>query len=471
MIRAKINLLVLIIGVFPVACTESNLDSKEGETHEHTSLESYYTCSMHPQIRSDKPGKCPICYMNLTKVEIEKEDSSQVLKKALEESSTKLYHCSSFPEITSQTADICPIDGSAMIEKKKKSLTTSEVVARIKLKKSQLNHFKPEYFPVTRMKMAKLVRILGSVVAAEENESSIPARVPGRVESVNIVSTGSLVRKGDPVLTLYSPELIAAGEEYALAAKSYIGNKSKVLKSLLDRSKERLELWGVKSTQYESWVKEGRVPREITIHSNASGIVRKRNAQAGKYFKVGEDFFNLSDLSSVWVEFDIYEQDVGLVSIGQDVRLNFVAIPGQLYETKIDFISPTLNSDSRTLKVRATIANPDGMLRPGMVADSKLSITLPGTPLVVPRNAIIDTGVRKVVWIKTANHSFQAKTIRTGQEAQGYVEVLSGLTEQNSVVTEGNFLLDAQAQLFGGYTDFKKVDPHAGHQMKKGTEQ
>lgn len=460
--------LILFSIIVSISCTGQTSDTAataSSEEHRHDTLESYYTCSMHPKIKSEKPGKCPICYMNLTKVEVEKSPLIEAVKSLQPEASIVLYQCADYPDVTSEISELCPLDGTPMIPKPKQELTTSEIVAQIKLKKSQMSHFKPHFFPLTRMKMIKPVRLLGSVVAAEENESTIPARVAGRVEEVKIASTGSLIKKGDPVVSLYSPRLIAAGEEYILAHKAYRRNNSHSTRSLVARSKERLELWGIKKEQYSSWIKQGSVPRKITIHSTVNGIVQERNAKVGKYFKEGENFFRLTDLSSVWVELDVYEQDVTLVKIGQLVSLNFIALPGQPYESKIDFISPTLNTESRTLKIRTTIANPDGVLRPGMAADSRLEIEMDGLPLIVPRNAVIDTGTRKVVWVKKGPQSFFAKTIQTGHEAQGYIEVLSGLTEEDSVVTEGNFLLDAQAQLFGGYTNFNPINPHAGHEM------
>ena len=176
----------------------------------------------------------------------------------------------------------------------------------------------------------------------------------------------------------------------------------------------------------------------------------------GRYFKEGQNYFELSDLSQVWVEMDVYEHDSNLVKLGQSVSLNFVASPGKPKKGQIDFVSPTIDSKTRTLKVRTTIPNLEGTLKPGMVAQGSVDVTLDGAPLVVPTTAIIDTGKRKIIWLKDKGQKFIAKIVETGFLSDGYVEVIAGIKEGDQVVIEGNFLLDAQAQFFGGYEDFNQ---------------
>lgn len=450
----KINLIlisILAIGLF-ISC-DAKTTKNDHSSHSQGKAKSYYTCSMHPQIREDKPGKCPICHMNLTKIEIDEDDNSSAqVKEAKPEKD--IWHCKDFPDVTSDKEDLCPIDGTPMFKKAKVN-RAAKVVGKVKLRKAQLKHFSPDFFPVTTMMMTKKVRLLGTVLQSEEKESKIPARIGGRVEKVYVSSTGSFVKVGDPVLDLYSPKLITAGEEYMIARKSYQSSKSKEFKDMLAQSTERLKLWGIKSFQFEKWYKENKVPRQITIYSPSTGIVQKRNATVGKYFKQGQNFFELSDLADVWIEMDVYESDSALVKLGQKVELEFSALPGQRVEGEIDFVSPVLDKKSRTLKIRATIKNDSGKLKPGMVASATLNVALDGHPLVVPRSAIIDTGKRKVVWVKITNKEFRAKTIHAGYESEGYVEVKHGLMEGEEVVIEGSFLLDAQAQLFGGYEDMK----------------
>ena len=356
-------LVLLVLLIISYSCFEKREVNKK-RTEFINEIEVYYTCSMHPRVKENENGKCPICHMNLTKVEIKNNYSSNV--------------ASSFA---------------------KKKLSAESIIRKIKLQKSQLKHFKPEYFPVTLKTLNKKIRLLGTVLQSEEKESKIPARISGRVEKVYVKSTGSMIKKGDPVVDIYSPKLITAGEEYLIAKKSYQKKKSTEYKEMLEQSMERLSLWGIRRFQYQSWFKKENVPRSITIYSSANGIVRKRNAIVGKYFKEGQNFFELSDLSDVWVEMDVYEQDAALVSIGQSVKLQFTAMPGEFITGEVDFVAPVLDSKSRTLKIRTTIKNASGKIKPGMVADGTLNVTLAGRSLVIPRSALIDTGKRKVVWI------------------------------------------------------------------------
>ena len=450
----KINILFLMLIFLGFGCDKFSTEkTKDTSEHKSENIETFYTCPMHPQVREHEPGKCPICHMNLVKVQVDKSQTKvePKVKKVL-------WQCENFPEVTSEVEEVCPMDGTPMV--KVQTHNAGEVIAQVKLREAQKKHFRPAYFSVAPMKMEKKVRLLGTALPSEEKESNIPARVAGRVEKVYIESTGSFVKEGAPVLDLYSPQLITGGEEYLLARKNYKKNPNKSFKDLLRQSEERLNLWGIQDWQMKKWYKKDKVPRSITIYSPATGVVQKRNAVVGKYFKEGENFFELSELSSVWVEMDVYEHDSALVELGQKVDLNFTALPGTNISSSVDFISPVLDPASRTLKIRTTIKNPKGRLKPGMVADANLNIGFEGEPLVVPRSAIIDTGKRKVVWIKINEDSFQAKTVTTGHESQGYVEVKHGLEEGEEVVLEANFLLDAQAQLFGGYEDFKTPQEH-----------
>lgn len=451
----KTSLIIIVLLSFFGACSNDKGNEETSVEKVKNTTETYYTCSMHPHVKEDKPGKCPICHMNLSKVEVDHSEHEMTKDTG---KAKELWQCENDPSLTSESPSECPTDGTPMV--KVVSDRAGEVVAKVSLRKSQLTHFKADVFPVTTMKMTKNVRLLGTVLQSEEKESNIPARVNGRVEKVYVKSTGSFVQKGAPVVDLYSPKLITAGEEYLLARKSYESSKTKEFKEMFEQSAQRLIQWGVRSSQFKSWFKKNKVPKNITIYSNSSGVVKRRNALKGKYFKEGQNFFELTDLSDVWVEMDVYEHDSSLVKIGQVVILEFTSIPGEKIEGEIDFVAPVLDRKTRTLKLRATIKNKDGKLKPGMVADATLKLHFDGMPLAIPRTAIIDTGKRKVVWLKLSESKYQARVVLTGLESEGYVQVAKGLSEGDEVVIEGNFLLDSQAQLFGGYEAFKSSTGH-----------
>lgn len=457
--------IIILLLFFLGSCSKHDSHLKaNGHTQVENNKETsktYYTCPMHPQIKEKKPGKCPICHMNLNKVEIETEEESTTFESQKQK---VFWYCKNQPDVTSEIEAVCPIDGKPMLKKIFES-KAGDIVAKVILRKAQLSHFRPDFFPVTKMKMMKKVHLLGVVQKTEEKESNIPARISGRVEKVYVKSSGISIKKNDPLIEIYSPQLITGGEEYIVARRSYQKNGGKEFKELLTQTEEKLFLWGIRKFQLDKWFKSGKVPKSITLYSPKSGIVSKRNAIQGKYFKEGQSLFDLVDYSSVWIEMDVYEHESSLIRIGQKLNLRFLALPGKELKSTVDFINPDLNPQTRTLKIRTTIGNPDGLLRPGMVADAELTVHMSGLPLVIPRSAIIDTGKRKVVWIKTGKKTFKAKMVKTGFESQGYVQIKEGLIEGEEVVIEGNFLLDAQAQLFGGYEiSGKKAEASHSHQ-------
>lgn len=409
----------------------------------------FYTCSMHPHVKESHPGKCPVCQMNLTKVTLEHDDASS---DSLETAQKTIFACKNYPDVTSEKQDPCPIDGTTMV-KRSVGPSPAKVIAKVRLKKAQLQHFQSEVYTVAPMKMSKNLRVLGRVRSAEEKLSTIAARFPARVEKVYVESVGSQIRTGDPVVQVYSPELLTAGEELILSAQKSKGNNE--FRQLYAKAREKLILWGIRPTQIRRWVQRGQVPRNVTLYANSSGVVRKRFAIPGKYFREGQNYFELSDLSQVWIEMDVYEHDSNRVQLGQPIALQFVATPGFPKKGQIDFISPTIDEKTRTLKIRTTIANQEGSLKPGMLAQGSITVHLDTKPLVVPSSAIIDTGIRKIVWVQKEKQNYLAKVIETGFQSDGFAEVVMGLQEGERVVLDGNFLLDAQAQFFGGYESFK----------------
>ncbi len=431
------------MGLFLVSCNNGEQNKSaatDHSTHEHKT-ESYYTCSMHPQVREKEPGKCPICHMNLTKVDVEEEP--QVKAQPIKE----IWACEEDHSVTSESPTICPLDGQEMV---KLSQPASGPIQKVNLKQGQIAHFDARVFEAQHMLMKKEIRLLGQVVQASQKESNIPLRVDGRIEKVFVKSEGESIRRGQPVVEIYSPTLISAGEEYVIAykgAKKNSGNKD--YKDLLRQSEERLTNWGVTSEQRERWANTGVVDQSIVVYAPTSGIVTKRFAVIGRYFKEGQSLFDLVDLSSVWVELDVYEVDSGMVENGQKLEMGFSAIPGLIKKGELDFVSPVIDPKTRTLKVRATIDNSGGELKLGMIVDARLDVELKGDRLVIPRTSVVDTGKRQIAWVKVGERSFESRLLNLGMIAGDYVEVISGLSLGDQVVERGNFLLDAQAQLFG----------------------
>lgn len=461
-----IKIFVWLLAFALLSCSEHDHSThNDHDAHDKQRADYYYTCSMHPEIREDQPGRCPICHMSLTKVARSFDESDDSISSRVDE---EKWRCENYPDVQSYHPGPCPIDGSEMVKIVSRELPGA-TVAQVRLRKAQMGHFSPSYFQVTPMQMHREVRLLGTVLQAEEKKSNIPARVAGRVERVYVQSTGAHIRQGDKILDLFSPRLISAGEEFLLAKRNHNTRPSDNSLSLLNQSKERLRQWGITEQQLTEWVRLDSVPEVISLYSQVNGIVVERNAVNGRYFNEGESFFDLVDLSVVWLEVDVFESDSALIQMGQHIEIRFNALPGEVFHSEIDFVSPVIDRASRTLKVRASLHNESGRLRPGMIAEAFIKVELGGHELVVPRSALIDTGRRQVVWTKESSSRFSARLVRTGHTSQGYVQILDGLEEDEMIVLEGNFVLDAQAQIFGGYEPFageeapSARDPHAGH--------
>lgn len=414
--------LSLIIGSFATIKYFSSFESSSS-----SKAQGYYTCSMHTNIRENKPGRCPICGMNLTYIEEVSGDSHEGHNHASKAGEEKMND---------------EHKGHDMMGKKPNDMNTNKSEEAIRLTQKQVKNFKYTTFDVRKEKISRTLRLLGKVVQSEQKQSNVPARVGGRVEKVYINSTGSFVSKNDPVVDIYSPELITAGEEYLVSYKSQ-------QKDLLRQAKKKLKLWGIQDFQIRNWLKKGIIPRNITIYSDVSGVVTIKRAVEGRYFKEGDSFYDLVNLSSVWVEMDVYEQDAGIINIGQDVEMEFISHPGESWKSKIDFISPILDERTRTLKIRTTINNRDGKLKPGMVGEVNLVSNTYDDVLIVPNSAIIDTGKRKIIWLERDNNNYVATEVETGIKSVEFSEIRSGLKEGDKIVIDGNFLLDAQSQLSG----------------------
>lgn len=438
---------LIIFLLLTVSCSKSDQDSNDHSAHEHQSVEEYYTCSMHPEVREDKPGKCPICHMNLTKIKVDKSQKQSTSKEVNE----KIYACESDHSITSMAPGECPLDGSSMIEISSSDHQFGHTLKSVRLSATQLENFKAKTFSVSTMAFEKTVRLLGEVVQAQQKESNIPLRFDGRIEKVYVTSEGEYVRTGDVVAEVYAPSIISSGEEYIVAKLQSLKEPSnRSYKELITQAEQRLLNWGISRNQLNEWFEQKSVPQKIAIHAQTSGIVTKRFAVAGKYFKEGQSLFDVVDLSTVWVELDVYEVDSALVEKNQTIELRFAALPGRTVEGKIDFVSPVIDPQTRTLKIRTTIDNSNGELKIGMVADGALRVAISNNHLVIPKSAVVDTGKRQLVWLQTSADEFEARLVNLGIAAGDYVQVLEGLKENDAVVARGNFMLDAQAQLFGG---------------------
>jgi Cu(I)/Ag(I) efflux system membrane fusion protein len=334
----------------------------------------------------------------------------------------------------------------------------------IELSADRIQHMGLRTQPVAKRKLAATQRALATVAAAETGWSQATPRFAGWLERVYVTETGARVKRGQALATLYSPELVAAQEEYLAtlgwasgpALPSLPGTKhdDAATPTLADDARRRLELFGMSKADIATITKSGKPMRAVTIRAATGGNVLSRSAVTGAYVQPGAVLFEIADLSTVWAWIEIPERDLGRIAVGQPATFAVTAYPGEEFSGKVGFLAPTVDATTRTLRARLELPNRAGRLRPGM--SGQASIVLPEIDVVVvPDLALIDTGGARYVFVATSAGRFEPRRVEVGRRIDGWVELLPGrVAEGELVVTTGNFLLDAesrlQAQLQGG---------------------
>lgn len=315
--------------------------------------------------------------------------------------------------------------------------------------------------------LTKEINTVGKISYDETRLSHISSWIPGRIEKIYTNFTGLQVNKGDKMLEIYSPELVSAQQEYIQAYESYQRLKGSTLKeisdsaaSLLEASRQRLLLLGVKESQLAEIKKTRRPILRVPVYATASGIIVAKNVQEGHYVETGASLFDITDLSKVWMVADVYEYEMASLKNNQEIEITTDAYPDETFSGKITFISPSLEAATKTVKVRAEFPNYNFKLKPEMVVNAKITASLPGT-LVVPRTAVLLTGKKPVVWKETMKGMFKPVEVKIGQADDEFYPVISGLKKGDRIAVSGGFLLDSESQINTG------ADPHAGMNMEK----
>lgn len=436
----------------------------------------YYTCGMHPSVRV-KPedyeagnNKCPICNMDLVPVYKEHEASMDMTGTEHEEYAQ---------------------EGA---EAQLKLSARAQTLAQVKTESIEFRH------------LMKEISAVGQMDYDERKVAYVAAWIPGRIDKLFVNFTGDRVRKGDPLIQIYSPNLVTTQEEYLLALETLERIKEspdpqtiKRAESLVESSRQRLLLWGISEKQIEELKSNRKANTYVIIPAPSGGTVIHKNAFEGKYVKEGENLYQIADLSNLWMQADIYESDLARIQVGQPVIIHTQAYPDEVFKGTIVFLDPYLDPKTRTVKVRVDVPNPGSQLKPGMFVDAFISVHIhegimatdkviytcpmhpeittenpadcpicgmklvqreqasPGTVLAIPKSAVLDTGVRKVVYIEKEVGVYIPREVEVGPEATGvvdgqkqrYYSVLAGLTEGMKVVTHANFLIDSQSQITG----------------------
>jgi len=307
--------------------------------------------------------------------------------------------------------------------------------------------------PAAHATLDEEIRTVGTVGYDERSFAQVTLKIPGWVRKVFVDSIGRPVRKGEPLFTIYSPDLLSTQDEYLLALKmraQLTGSPLDEVKTnadaLVASARERLRLWDVTESQIEALERRGLADPVLTVYAPSSGIVMKRDAVPGKYVEPGTTLYEIADLSMIWIAAEIYEPEVASTKVGQPAAVTFAAYPGETFSGKVAYVYPTLNTEARTVRVRLEFQNPKLKLKPGMYGNVTLRTDAVRT-LVVPKEAILDTGLRQLVFMDRGQGRYEPASIKVGRRSQDIVEVMEGLKAGDRIVTSANFLLDAESKL------------------------
>ena len=300
--------------------------------------------------------------------------------------------------------------------------------------------------------LEKVIRTVGRVDYDEKRLTTVSLKVGGWIEDLYVDFTGRFVRKGEPLLTLYSPELVTTQEEYLLALKAKKDFSKSPFRevagsgnSVVESARRRLKLWDITDEEIKALEESGQAKKTLTLHSPFSGFVVEKTAYQGMNVMPGTALFKLANLSVVWLYADLYEYELPFVKVGQQASIQIASLPGENFSGRIIYIYPSLNPETRTAKVRFELPNPDGKLKPEMYANVEIKIAL-GQKLAVPSGAIIETGVRQMAIVSKGSGYFEPREVKA-LKVDDYYEVMSGLKAGEQIVTSANFLIDSESNL------------------------
>jgi len=308
---------------------------------------------------------------------------------------------------------------------------------------------------VERKPLVKDIRTVGYLLYDETKIFTVNTKFNGWIEKLHVDFVGDTVKKGQPLFEIYSPDLVTAQEEYLLALEQYrkLSNATydRVRESaerLLSASRTRLRYWDLTDAQIEKIGQTASISKTLTVYSPASGVVTKKDAFEGHYVKAGEHQYTIADLSTVWVEVDIYEYELPWVRKGMPAEMELAYMPGKRLKGKVLFIYPYLNAKTRTATLRLQFFNPDYQLKPGMYADIYLKSSMGDNALVVPQEAVIFSGIRRLVFVSLGKGRFRPREVKLGVEVnQNEYQVLKGLEEGEEIVLSAQFMLDSESRL------------------------
>ena len=428
---------------------------------------------MNPPYIADHPGKSP---MGMDLVAVYEDEAPESAGKPAAGAvgaapAATTWYCPMHPHYTSNRPGECPICNMELVPMKSSEeagASTVEGHAKIKLDAGRRQMIGVRTGLVERKALQRNIRAVGRVEYDEKRLSSVNLKVGGWVEELFVKSTGEEVHRGDPLFSLYSPDLLEAERNYLLAARAApqkATTGSDDLAGLTVKSaRERLLLLDLSEDQIRELESKQDVPRLTTIAAKSDGVVTKRNVVQGTSVEPGRDLYELADLSTVWLLADVYEYELPIVHVGLEARVQLSSQPSEIYTGNVTFVYPYLNQETRTVRVRIEVPNPERKLKPGMYATAFIAADL-GEQLVVDDQAVLETGTRQIVFVDLGDGHLEPREVQVGEHAGGQAVIESGLAEGERVVVSGNFLVDSESRLKAALLKGTQgaSSEHAGH--------
>ncbi len=410
----------------------------------------YWVDPMHPAYKSDKPGIAPDCGMKLEPVYADGGAMPPAAPAA--ERKVLYYRDPAAPNYRSQQPGLNPETGDELEPVYADDISAMEAgTVQITPEKQQLIGVK--YEQVEAGGGSRTIRAAGKVAIDETRIGHVHTKVEGWIDKVFVDFTGKLVEKGQPLLTIYSPDMLASERELLLAAKATTIMRDSALasgfdqsESLLRAARRRLELWDLSEAQIDQVLKTGEAIKNITLYSPMTGYITDRKAFPQVKVTPDTDLYTIVDLSRVWIMADVFEYEAPNIHVGEAARVSLQALPGRSFNARIDYLQPEVDPMTRTLKVRLNMDNPGVMLKPDMYADVEFRVSIP-SKLTVPADAVLDAGERKTVFVDRGNGYFEPRQVKTGEREGDRIQILSGLSRGERIVTSGNFLIDSESQM------------------------